>query len=132
MILHSTLTSPTTMIEIPTRAYVDDSHKNSRNRRDISSVFNDQDNQFDNNKLTSLDGITVNRNPSSDNDLANMKYIHDELDKNTVLRLNQTLQNYLKVSVGSHVYILTKSDGIQITDTTVNKYPNSAGYLLQE
>ena len=61
----------------------------------------------------------------SDIDLANKKYFDDELDKNTVLRFNQTLQNYLKVSVGNDVYNLTKYDRIQITDRTVIKYPNS-------
>ena len=63
--------------------------------------------------------------------MARKKYIDDELDKNTVLRFNQTLQNYLKVSVGNDTYNLTKYDKIQITDTTIIKYPNSGGYLLQ-
>ena len=31
------------------------------------------------------------------------KYVDDELDKNTIVRFNQTLQNYLKVSVGNAV-----------------------------
>ena len=83
-------------------------HELKRNKRDLSSVFNDQDNEFDNNKLTNLDSVTVNRNPNLDNELANKKYIDDELDKNTVLRFNQTLQNYLKVSVGKDTYNLTK------------------------
>ena len=66
-------------------------HEINRNKRDLSSVFNDQDNEFDNNKLTNLDSVTVNRNPNLDNELASKKYIDDELDKNTVLRFNQTL-----------------------------------------
>ena len=36
-----------------------------------------QDNSFNHNKLTNLDGITVNRSPSSDNELANKKYVDD-------------------------------------------------------
>ena len=36
------------------------------------------------------------------------KYIFDELDKNTIVRFNQTLENYLKVSVGNDIYNLTK------------------------
>ena len=36
------------------------------------------------------------------------KYIDDELHKNTVLKYNQTLQNYLKVSVGNDVCNLFK------------------------
>ena len=64
IILNSTLTSPTTLIKLPTKSYVDRLHERSRNRRDLSLVFNDQDFEFDNNKLTNLDSITVNRNPN--------------------------------------------------------------------
>ena len=35
------------------------------------------------------------------------------------------------MSVGNEVYILKKYDKIQNTDTTINKYPNTGGYLLQ-
>ena len=106
--LNSTLTSPKTILELPTKSYVDSLHESCRIRRDLSSVFNDQDNEFDNIKCTNLDSVTVNRNPNLDNKLANKKYIDDELDKNTVLRFNQTLQNYLRVSVGNDIYNLTK------------------------
>ena len=190
IVLNSTLTSPKTILEIPTKNYVDNKfndssiikntdhvdfndkyldnvrwigvnelpkwenavtskfyvdsalsdilsfvnelHEINRNKRDLSSVFNNQDNEFDNNKLTNLDSVTVNRNPNLDNELANKKYIDDELDKNTVLRFNQTLQNYLKVSVGNDTYNLTKYDKIQITDTTEMRYPNIGGDLLQK
>ena len=64
--------------------------------------------------------------------MASKKYIDDELDKNTVLRIIQTLQNYLKVSVGVTIYNLTKYDKIQITDTTEMKYPNIGSDLLQK
>ena len=94
-------------------------------------MFNYQDNEFDINKLTNLDSVTVNRYPNLDNELANKNHIDDEIDKNTVLRFNQTLQNYLKVSVGNDTYNLTNYDKIQITDTTIIKYPNTGGYLLQ-
>ena len=104
----------------------------NRNKRDLSSKFNDQDTEFDNNKLTNLDSVNVNRNPNLDNELANKKYIDDELDKNTVLRYNQTLQNYLKVSVGNDTYNLTKYDKIHITDTTEMRYPNIGSDLLQK
>ena len=113
-------------------SYVDNLHEINRNRRDLSSVFNDQGNEFDNNKLTNLDSVTVNRNPDLDDELANKKYIDDELDKNTVLRFNQTLENYLKVSVGNDTYSLTKYDKIQFIDTTEIKYPNIGSDLLQK
>ena len=106
-------------------------HEINRNRRDLSSVFKDQDNEFDNNKLTNLDSVTVNRDPSSDNELANKKYIDNSIGEGTLLRFNQTLENYLKVSVGNDTNNLTKYDRLQITDTTIFKYPNTSGYLLQ-
>ena len=106
--LNSTLTSPKTILEIPTKSYVDSLHGNSRNRRDLSSVLNDQDNEFHNNKLTNLDSVTVNRKPSSDNELSNKKYIDDSIGEATLLRFNQTLENYLEGSVGNDTYKLTK------------------------
>ena len=45
--------------------------------------------------------MTVNSNPNLDNELANKKYIDDELDKNTVVRFNWTVKNNLKTSVGN-------------------------------
>ena len=55
MFLNSTLTSPKTIMEIPTKSYVDSLHENNSQRRYYSSVFKDQDNEFDNSKLTNLD-----------------------------------------------------------------------------
>ena len=99
IVVNSTLTSPKTIIEIPIKLYVDSLHEISRNRRDLSSVFNDQDNELDNNKLTNVDSITVKRNPTSDNEVANKKYIDDSIEEGTIVRLNQTLSIFLKVSV---------------------------------
>ena len=141
IILNSTLTDPMTIIEIPTKAYIDSLHEeNERSRRDLGIDFytessdlvkNNQDNNFNNNKLTNLDSIQVNRNPLSDNEVTNKKYIDEELDKNTIVRFSQTLSNYLKVSVGNNTYNLTKYDKIQLTDITVNKFPNKGAFLLQ-
>ena len=50
IIPNSALTSTKAIIEIPTKSYVDSLHESSRNRRDLLSVFNDQDNEFDDNK----------------------------------------------------------------------------------
>ena len=127
--------------EVITKAYVDQFHQEKeRSRRAVGLDFydessdlvnNNQDNDFSDNKLTNIDSIEINRNPTSDNEVTNKRYIDDELDKNTILRFNQTLQNYLKVSVGNNIYNLTKYDRIQITDTTITKYPNTGDYLLQ-
>ena len=129
IVLNSSLTLPKTIIEIPTKNYVYRVHESSRNRRDLSSVFNDQDNEFDKTKLTKLDSITVNRNPSSDNEVSNKKYVDDSIGEGTLLRFNQTLTNYLKNSVGNDTYNLTKYDKIQNTDTTNIKYSNTGRCL---
>ena len=60
-------------------SYVDGLHEIKRKKRDLSSVFNDQDNEFDNIKLFNLDSVSVNGNPNSDKDLLNKKYLDDEL-----------------------------------------------------
>ena len=126
--------------EVITKAYVDQLHKdNERNRRDsglsfhneeVDLVKNNQDNGLNDNKLTNLDSIIINRNPISDNEVSNKKYIDDELDKNTILIFNQTLENYLKVSAGNDTYNLTKFVEIQLFDLTEIKYPNIDSYFL--
>ena len=127
--------------QVITKAYVDQFHQeNERSRRDVGLDFynesnelvkNNQDNNLNDNKLTKINSVTINNNPTDDNHVSNKKYIDNELDKNTIVRFNQTLQNYLKVSVGNDTYNLTKYNKIQLTDTTVIKAGNSGGYLLQ-
>ena len=73
--------------EVITKAYVDQFHQeNERSRRDLGIEFynessdllkNNQYNDLDVKKLTNSDSITVNRNPSLDNELANKKYVDD-------------------------------------------------------
>ena len=93
-------------------------------------IENDQDTEF-NDKLLTSESITISRNPNSDNKLSYKKYIGDELDKNTIVRLNQILEKYLKISVRKDTCNLTKYDNKQITDTTNIKASNTGGYLLQ-
>ena len=93
--INSTLTSSETIIELPTKSYVDSLLESSKSRRNLSSVFKDQDNEFDNNNLNNLDSVTVNRNPTSDNEVSNEKYVDDSIAEGTTLRFNQTLKyNY--------------------------------------
>ena len=49
------------------------------------------------------------------------KYIDNELDKIFILRFNQTLKNYFKVSVGKDTYNVTKYNNIPLIDTTIIK-----------
>ena len=95
ILLISSLTSPRTIIELPTKSYVDSLHgENERSRRDLRLDFYDE--------------------------------------SSTLVRFNQTLQNYLKVSVGNDTYNLTKYNKISITDITEIKFPNSGDALLQK
>ena len=87
---NSTLTSPKTVVEISTKSYVDSLHEINRNRRDLSSVFNDQGNKPDKKKLASLDSVTIIRNPSSDNEVSNKKNVDDSIGECTLVRFKQT------------------------------------------
>ena len=126
--------------EVITKAYVDQFHqKNERSQRDLGIDFynesnnlvkNNENNDFNDNKLTNIDSIQVNRNPISDNEVSNKKYIDDSVREGTLVRFNQTLQNYLKISVGNDTYNLTKYDKIQLTDSTIIKSGNSGNSVL--
>ena len=52
-------------------------------------------------------------------------------ESSILVRFNQTLQNYLKVSVGNDTYNLTKYNKIHITDITIMKAGNTGANLLQ-
>ena len=128
--------------EFITKAYVDQFHQeNERSRRDTGLSFYDeevdllkniQENDLNDNKLTNLHSITVNKNPSSDNELSNEKHVDDSIGEGTIHRFNQTLQIYLKVSVGGEIYNLTKNGRVQFTDTTEIKIPKTGSDLLQK
>ena len=85
-------TSHSNEFELVTKGYVDSENENHRTRRDLSFVHNDQDTMFDNNQLTKLDSIQVNRDPILDQEVDNRKFIIDKidekLDENTIVRLN--------------------------------------------
>ena len=50
--------------------------------------------------MTISDCVTVNENPSCDNELTTKRYAGEFLHAVNVFRFNQTLDNYLKVSLG--------------------------------
>ena len=126
--------------QVITKAYVNQFHQeNERSRRDIGIDFynesndfvkNNQDNDFNDNKLTNINSITINNEPSEDKHVSNKKYVDDQLDKNTIVRFNQTLQNYLKVTVGNDIYHLTKYNKYYLTDITEMVAPNIGSSLL--
>ena len=96
------------------------------------SIRNNQDIIFNNYKLSNLDSNTVNRNTGSDNEITIKRYVDDYIGAGTVFRINQLLQNYLKVIVGKDIYNLTKYRKKTKIDKTINNYPNTGGYLLQQ
>ena len=95
--------------------------ESKRDRRDLSTATQDQDNEPENIESGVLDGITVNRNPTIDNEVSNRKYVVDEINKNTIFIFNQSLQNYFKVTVANNDYNFTGDDRKKITDTTIIK-----------
>ena len=117
LILNSTTTTPRTTIEILTESYVNSFLENNRSRRKMSTVVNEQDKMFDSNKLTNLHSISGNSIPILDNELANKKHVDDLLGEGSILRFDQTLQNYLKVSDGDTLYNLEENDKIQTKAT---------------
>ena len=124
------------------KLYVDNSIDES------SIVRNNKDNDFNNYNLTNINSITLNTQAVNDDEVITKAYVdqfHQENERtrrqvgidfynesSTILRFNQTLQNYLKVSVGNDTYNLTKYDKIQIIDITEIKYPNIGSDLLQK
>ena len=127
--------------QVITKAYVDQFHqKSERSRRNLGNDFynesNDivktnQDDDFNDNKLTNINSITINNNPTDDKHVSNKKYIDDQLDKDTLVRLNDDSNDrYLKVNIKNSTYNLPIYNKILLTDTTILKYPNNGGYLL--
>ena len=110
--------------QVITKAFVDQfRQENERSRRDLRTDFynepsdivrNHQDKDLNDKKLKNKNSITINTNPIDDNHVKNRKYIDDELDKNTIVRFNQTLENYLKVYVGNDTYKLAKYSKMNI------------------
>ena len=91
------------IIEVITESYLDQFHQEKeRSRKDVGLeiynqsnhlVKNNSDNVFNDYRLTHFDSVIVFRNHSSNNELVNRKFIDDELNKDSFLRFNQTLQN---------------------------------------
>ena len=121
IVLNSNLISPKTIIDSPIKSDVCSFYEGNGKRCDLSSVFNDQDNEFDNIKLATLDGLSVKRNPSSDNELSNKISVDDSIGKGTIVRFNQTLEIYLIAFIGDDTLNLTEIGMIQIIDTTFIK-----------
>ena len=127
--------------QVITKAYVDQFRQEfERSRQDLRIDFynessdllkNYQVNDFNGKKIINIDSITTNREPTSGNEVTNENYVDDSIGEGTKRRFNQTLQNYLKVSVENDIYSLTNFDEIQFIDKTKTEYPNTGGDLPQ-
>ena len=72
------------------------------------------------------------RDPSLFSELTNKNYVDGSTGESTTLSIHQTLENYLKVTVGDAVYNLTEYGRIRITDATIMAHPNQGAYILQQ
>ena len=88
-------------------------------------------NDFKDKKLTNIKSVSVNRNPSPDDEIVDKKYVDDSIGENTIFRFIQTIDNSLKASAWSVKNNPTKWDKIQTTDKTIIEFQNTGGYLLQ-
>ena len=118
--------------QVITKAYVYQFHQeNERSRRHLGLDFydesndlvkNNQDNDFNDNKLTNINSITINNNPTDNNHVSNKKYIDDQLDKITLVRLNDNSNDrYLKININNLTYNLQIYNKILLTDRTIIK-----------
>ena len=128
--------------EVITKAYVDQFHQaNERSRRDarlgfydesIAMVKNNQDNILNNNTLTNINSITINNTPTDDNHVSNKKHVDDELDKNTIVRINDdSIDRYLQVRIINTAYNLQIYNKTQTKDTTKLIFSNTGNDLVQ-
>ena len=127
--------------QVITKAYVDQFHqKNERSRRDLGIDFynesnelvkNNQDNDFNDNKLTNINSITINNTPTDNNHVCNKNDVDDQLDEDTIVRLNDDSNDkYLKINLNNLTYNLQIYNKILLTDTTLMKNSNNGGHLL--
>ena len=113
---------------------------------EASLVRNNQDNDFNKDNLTNINSITLNTEAVNDINVITKAYVdqfHQENERsrrdlgidfynesNTLFNFNQTLQNFLKVSVGGDTHNLTKYDKILLIDLTEIRHPNTGHDLL--
>ena len=82
--------------------------------------------------LTNLNSVIVHREPCLYNELANKNNVDASIGNGNIIRFNQTLQVFVKVSVGNDIYNFTKYGRRQITDITNIKNPTHGGCISQQ
>ena len=71
---------------VATKSYNNNQSENKRFGCGLSTVFNDENNEFDNSILRKLDSIAVNRSPTADNEVSIKKHDDDRLVEGTIFR----------------------------------------------
>ena len=128
--------------EFITKAYVDQFHQEKgRSRQDLGIDFydesgellkNNKDNDFNDNKKANINSITINTIQTNNNQVSNKKYVDDELDKNTIVRLNEDSNDrYLQGHNNNTAYNLQIDNKTQINDSTKLIFPYTGIDLLQ-
>ena len=74
------------LIEFTTRAYVNSLSENDRNSRDMFTVFIERNKEFDYKNLIKWDNSTVQRDPSSGNEVRNKKIVNDSAGESNIKR----------------------------------------------
>ena len=74
--------------------------------------------------------ISDDRDPSSDNELANNKHVNDSKGEDSIFKFNESERNYIKFSDGNDVCKLTNNERKQTIDTTIIKKGYARGLLL--
>ena len=125
IVLNSTLTSTKTIIEIPTKSYIDSLHEeNERSRRDLGIDFYDESSDlvknnitsdFDDNIISNVRSIQNNDNATSDDHAVNKKYVDDEFLTKTDSSIVKNNQNN-----DFNNNIITNVRSIQINDSPTN------------
>ena len=135
ILLNSTLNNLKTIIELPTKAYIDGLHdQNERSRRNLGIDFydesdnlvkNNQDNNFNDNIILNLKSIQINDAPINEDHAVNKKYIDDNFLTNadTSLVRNNQSNNF-------NNNIISNIQSIEINnDPTNNKHGINKKYL---
>ena len=82
--------------------------------------------------ITNVNNIQINNTPTQDDQVTDKKYVDDNIDESSIIRLNDNSNDrYLQARVGNTAYNLQIYNKAQMIHTTELLSPNKAGYLLQ-
>ena len=119
--------------QVVTKSSVDQFHQeNERYTGDLGLNFynesndlvrNNQENNFNDSELTSLDSTTVNRKPSSYNGLSNQKYVDGEINKKLLSDLIKQYETISKSPLETMILHLLKILKFELQIQNLSKIP---------